>query len=67
MTWISVDDRLPNVNTEVMTWGSGTASNSFECLQAWYSEDGWQEMDCCGDFFNDIPPTHWMPLPEGPK
>ena len=62
MDWISVDKKLPELNTEVMTWGSGTANNSFGYMQAWYSKDGWQELDSCGDFFNDIPPTHWIPL-----
>jgi len=60
--WISVDELLPKANTEVMTWGSGTASNNFGYMQAWYSEKGWQELDECGDFFNDMPPTHWIPL-----
>jgi hypothetical protein len=67
MEWISVFDRYPDLNTEVMTWGSGTANNSYGCMQAWFSLNGWQELDNCGDFFNDYPPTHWMPLPSGPK
>lgn len=64
--WISVKDKLPKPCSEVMTWGSGTASNQFGCCQAYYSFKGWQELDCCGDFF-DFPPTHWMLLPEAPK
>jgi len=60
--WISVDELLPPINSEVMTWGAGTANNSFGYLQAWYTEKGWQELDSCGDFFNDLPPTHWIPL-----
>jgi hypothetical protein len=60
--WIDVNELLPRVNSEVMTWGTGTANNSFGYMQAWYSEKGWQELDSCGDFFNDAPPTHWIPL-----
>jgi len=66
MKWISIYDMYPPLNTEVMTWGSGTASNNYGCMQAWFTKEGWQELDSCGDFFNDCPPTHWMPLPPAP-
>jgi hypothetical protein len=68
--WIKVEDRLPPLNTIVMTWGYGCADEDGKWCQAYYSysrhSGSWQELDCCGDYF-DWKPTHWMPLPEAPK
>lgn len=62
--WIKISDRLPKDNTVVLTYGCGVADT--EICQAFYSKSKWQELDCCGDFF-DYLPTHWMPLPLPPK
>lgn len=66
MEWISVKYKLPDEDTIVMTWGYGCANCDYKYCQAYYSNEGWQELDSCGDFF-DYPPTHWMPLPDRPK
>lgn len=63
--WINVTDKLPEINTIVMTWGYGCADNDEKWCQAYYSDyrgGSWQELDCCGDYFT-YKPTHWMPLP----
>jgi hypothetical protein len=62
--WISVDDRFPEENSIVMTYGTGCASSEY--CQAYFNNGKFQELDSCGDYF-DYPPTHWMPLPNPPK
>lgn len=62
--WISVDERLPEVDTNVLVI---TTSGSFKVarcniyhnkmLVLWATNDGWGETAI----------THWMPLPEAPK
>jgi hypothetical protein len=64
MQWISVEDRLPENKSLVMTYGYGCASSEY--CQAYYENSKWQELDSCGDFF-DYAPTHWIPLPLRPK
>ena len=54
--WISVNDRLPEKNTDVLIY------NIEEYIGSdFLTKDGkwfWNE---------ELPPTHWMPLPEPPK
>ena len=54
--WISVKDRLPEKNTDVLIY------NIEEYMGTdFLTKDGkwfWNE---------ELPPTHWMPLPEPPK
>lgn len=54
--WISVKDRLPEKNTDVLIY------NIEEYIGSdFLTKDGkwfWNE---------ELPPTHWMPLPEPPK
>ncbi len=58
--WISVKDRLPEDNKEVLIY-----CGSYHEL-GWYESDNksWRSdfLGCCTD---DI--THWMPLPQPPK
>lgn len=59
--WISVADRLPAQELEVMVWPNPTAHIN----AAWHAPHrGWiqgpYEYECL------FTPTHWMPLPAGP-
>jgi len=58
--WISVNDRLPETEIEVLSY-CGKYKNIFTCVltQEW----GWTENS---DDMIKIFPTHWMPLPEKP-
>jgi len=60
--WISVDERLPEMNTAVL------ASNSkyVDLMTRGPSDDGWLWYDGRGSYTPDVI-THWMPLPEPPK
>ena len=54
--WIPVTERLPEGNTDVLTFRK--AGISVECRWSNY----WDF-----DEFSDYPVTHWMPPPEPPK
>jgi hypothetical protein len=61
--WISVKDRLPNRNTNVLAWiKCGTSEYVFiETASGDPSVcSGWKH-------YNKDQVTHWMPLPEPPK
>ncbi len=55
MDWISVEDRLPGVDGNYLTWDP-----EFDCEVAVFC-GRWLLPDICPK------PTHWMPLPEPPK
>lgn len=54
--WISVDERLPEMNTCVLVAADGGVDIAYYC------DIGWM-MDTLGN----EPVTHWMPLPEPPE
>lgn len=61
--WISVKDRLPQKNDKYLTW------NGYD-TQFHYFEDGYflMSIGLVIRYVNDeIPFTHWMPLPQPPK
>lgn len=66
--WISVEDRLPECNQDVlMYFDTGNMAVGFwhdgdEDITFWraYTDDGWFA-DC------DTEPLYWMPLPSPPK
>ena len=66
--WISVKDRLPEPEKEVLvwyryTWGAGFTSYRFG-ISRWYSNiKRWYE----GCLPKDIDVLYWQPLPEPPK
>ena len=66
--WISVDDRLPESEKEVLvwykyTWDAGFTSYGFG-INVWYSNTKqWRD----GCLLKDIEVLYWQPLPEPPK
>ena len=63
--WISVKDKLPPENTDVLIWFKRNAAVGVIINCEWNvnSGDGW----VTGVFEDDVQPTYWMPLPEPPK
>jgi hypothetical protein len=66
--WISVDDRLPESEKEVLvwyryTWGDAPTSYGFG-INRWYSDTKrWRE----GCLLKGVEVLFWQPLPEPPK
>ena len=62
--WVSVEDRLPEHEKEVLFYSYGDYFAGFycHCEKEWYfgSEKNPHE-------YSRTPITHWMPLPEPPK
>lgn len=62
MEWISVSDRLPEDDREVLVWGCG-----FMAI-GWCNNGKDGRYWCANDFdYKDGEVTHWRPLPEPPK
>lgn len=69
--WISVKDRLPEYNTDVLVYAIGKSYDSVITITSYtdskfgfaikYWIEPWQY------FFYDYTITHWMPLPPPPK
>lgn len=59
MDWISIEDRLPEDNTEVLIWHKG------ECqICLWETSSWFDELRVDDPKPEDV--THWMPLPDPP-
>ena len=69
--WISVEERLPEDNVNVLVYAIGNNENSVIAMTGYthnmygYNIEGWRSP--WQYFFYEYRITHWMPLPEGPK
>ena len=69
--WISVEDRLPEDNLNVLVYAIGDNENSVIAMTSYthkmygYNIEGWRSP--WQYFFYEYKITHWMPLPEPPK
>lgn len=68
--WISVDDKLPEKNIEVMVFFEGASSlaSTGQYTASKFDHDGWcypkENFDDANDEWPTV--THWMPLPAAP-
>lgn len=77
MEWISIKDRMPEINTEVLAYGQDNADWEMKIKQCKYTGDDKNEHfkreepiwiyddHCCLLQLENV--THWMLLPELPK
>ena len=65
MEWISVKDRLPEKEKEVLVYWTNTSQCKRHYEIIYYTGDHWF---CLDDKVRPwIKVTHWMPLPEPPE
>lgn len=73
MNWISVKDRLPEINTVVIAYGSVDSEKRVE--PQYYSKSKYSDeivfsepnCGCCSQIYSLRDVTHWMPLPKDPN
>lgn len=70
MEWISVKERLPNENQEILfcnndirDWNGNPVQTTAHC--GYFANNG--NFYSWLDSLDRFTPTHWMPLPEPPK
>jgi len=67
--WVSVEDRLPEFNTEVLCFVKrNTDVNNYETyfwLWKYYTDETWGDSEF--NIEEDEVVTHWMPLPKTPE
>lgn len=78
MRWISVKDRLPELDQDVLVYAKGKEDGFLDCTHIVISQrytfhifewdKGVEEWQAPWPYFNrNYEVTHWMPLPELPK
>lgn len=66
--WISIDERLPIPGERVLGWNPDWGYSDVEICRLYEriaGPPGWEVARTAGH--GVIPPTHWMPLPFGPR
>lgn len=64
MNWISVKDRLPDENDDVLIYdGNGVSAATFDPPSKFHKGRWWLDGETCIDMEYV---THWMPLPPAP-
>jgi len=66
MEWIKVEDRLPESNTQVLTFDSGWIEICDFNKEDWGQEGFWLNENG-GEYSTKVDATHWQPLPTAPK
>ncbi len=68
MTWISVEDQLPDENQDILVWCGWCITAIYKPKDRSYGPKGknfdWTTEDAHAPIFMV---THWQPLPEPPK
>lgn len=66
--WISVNERLPDVNKRVLACASILGKPFVWDAVRWNGEEWETEKEAAYEYWTpiDFPVTHWMPLPEPP-
>ena len=67
MEWISVKDRLPELDEPVLVFSKGDYKLSALCKEIPTFEETFKAFDYWEDIDELHHVTHWMPLPEPPK
>lgn len=64
--WISVEDRLPEENTDVLIYRGGFRDDLMN-VYTYMGHNEWEDEYGYWSRTDDEGITHWMPLPEPPK
>lgn len=68
LRWVSVKDKLPEVDKQVLAYGlepSNIHDDGLPYKTAIYDGEDWISDHFCESSFVEV--THWMPLPEPPQ
>jgi hypothetical protein len=65
--WISVKDRLPTNNVNVLTYGEYGYVIAYRDIACNCWEPIWSDAETGTPYLMDCTITHWMPLPDPPK
>ncbi len=77
MQWISIKDRLPEFNQQVLCFDPNHSEAKIYVVEL--EKENFYEMnncklghpqhwiECSGEHYFTWSPTHWMPLPNAPK
>ncbi len=69
-TWISAEERLPEISDVVLVIASGKPRENIELHDAFLIASFWGDEGWIADGYEEwdaVNVTHWMPLPEPPK
>ena len=64
--WISVNDKMPKINTDVIIYHEGYIDHFLD-IYTYLGDDAWEDSYGYWHRTDDICITHWMPLPEFPN